>query len=363
MRPLLVPADVYRPAAIEQLHTLARQLDVPCFASTTDMAPVAIAKAALAQAGLHNANVLILDTAGRLHIDEPLMRELADLKAAVRPQEILLVADAMAGQDAVTVAGAFNDSVGITGVVLTKMDGDARGGAALSIKSVTGAPVKFVGTGEKLSDMESFHPDRVAGRILGMGDVLTLIERAQESIGQEEAEALAKKMQKARFDLEDFRVQMRRVKQIGSLESIMKMIPGLGALTKKIGDMQAPESELRRTEAIINSMTMKERRNPDMLNGSRKTRVAKGAGVGMGDVNRLLKQFDQMRRMMQTMTGGKPSKMPQLPNMPGLGMGSGLGLPGMEGMMPGLAAPRGPSATKKRRDVKKERAKRKNKKR
>jgi len=359
MRPLLVPADVYRPAAIEQLRVIAKQLDIPCFPSTPDMLPVGIAKAALAAARLQDANVLILDTAGRLHVDEPLMRELKDLKAAVHPQEILLVADAMTGQDAVTVAGAFNDNVGITGIVLTKMDGDARGGAALSIKSVTGAPIKFVGTGEKLSDIESFHPDRVAGRILGMGDVLTLIERAQESIDQEEAEALAKKMQKAKFDLEDFRVQMRRIKQIGSLESILKMIPGISGLTKKLGDMQVPEKELRRTEAIINSMTMKERRNPDLLNGSRKMRVAKGSGVAMGEVNLLLKQFEQMRRMMQAVTGGKPAKMPGLPKMPGLGGMGGLGgMPGMEGMMRGKSA----SATKKKRDIKKERAKKKHKK-
>ncbi|MDR2726431.1 MAG: signal recognition particle protein [Deltaproteobacteria bacterium] len=367
MRPLLVPVDVYRPAAIEQLRTLARQLDIPCFASTVAMKPVDIAKAALAEARLHEANVLILDTAGRLHVDEPLMQELADLKAAVHPQEILLVADAMTGQDAVTVAGAFNDNVGITGIVLTKMDGDARGGAALSIKSVTGAPIKFVGTGEKLSDMESFHPDRVAGRILGMGDVLTLIERAQENIDQEEAEVLARKMQKAKFDLEDFRVQMRRVKQIGSLESIMKMIPGLSGLTKKLGDMRAPEKELRRTEAIINSMTMKERRNPDLLNGSRKTRVAKGAGVSMGEVNLLLKQFEQMRRMMRSMIGGKSPKMPSMPKLPGAmpGLSGMSGLPGMDGLsgMEGMMPARGASPTKKRRDIKKERAKRKNKKR
>ena len=373
MRPFLVPVDVYRPAAIEQLQTLARQLDIPCFASTPDMKPVDIARAALAQAKLHDATVIILDTAGRLHVDAPLMQELADIKAAVGPQEILFVADAMTGQDAVTVASAFNESVGITGVVLTKMDGDARGGAALSIKSVTGAPVKFVGTGEKLSDMESFHPDRVAGRILGMGDVLTLIERAQESIEQEEAEALAKKMQKAKFDLEDFRVQMRRVKQMGSLESIMKMIPGLGGLTKKLGDMQMPEKEMRKTEAIISSMTMKERRNPDLLNGSRKARVAKGSGVSIGEVNMLLKQFEQMRKVMQNMMGGGKGKMPQMPKMPaGMGL-PGMGLPGMGGLPPGMGMPgmeglgmgnaRGTSATKKKRDVQKERAKRKNKKR
>ena len=362
MRPLLVPVDIYRPAAIEQLQTLARQLDIPCFGTTPDMKPVDIARAAVAQAKAQEATVVILDTAGRLHVDEPLMQELVDIKAAVHPREILFVADAMTGQDAVTVAESFNKSVGLTGVVLTKMDGDARGGAALSIKSVTGAPVKFVGTGEKLSDMESFHPDRVAGRILGMGDVMTLIERAQESIDKEEAEALALKMQKAKFDLEDFRVQMRRVKQMGSLESIMKMIPGLGGLTKKLGDVSASEGELRRTEAIINSMTMKERRNPEILNGSRRARIAKGSGVSIGQVNMLLKQFEQMRQMMQHMTGGK-GKMPKMPagmpGMPGMGM-PGAGMPGM----PGMGGGHGSSATKKKRDVQKERAKRKkNKKR
>jgi len=366
MRPFLVPVDIYRPAAIEQLRTLARQLDMPCFATTPDMKPVDIARAAIAQAKAQDATVVILDTAGRLHVDEPLMQELADIKAAVNPQEILFVADAMTGQDAVTVAESFNQSVGVTGVVLTKMDGDARGGAALSIKSVTGAPVKFVGMGEKLSDMEPFHPDRVAGRILGMGDVLTLIEKAQEGIEQEEAEELARKMQKAKFDLEDFRVQMRRVKQMGSLESIIKMIPGLGGLSKKLGDMQMPEKELGKTEAIINSMTMKERRNPDLLNGSRRMRVAKGSGVSIGEVNMLLKQFEQMRAMMQKMTGGK-GKLPKMPGgMPGMGgmpdLGGMGGLPGMPGL-PGMGGGRGASATKKKRDVQKERAKRKNKKR
>lgn len=366
MKPFLVSADIYRPAAVEQLQTLARQLDIPCFATSLNMKPVDIVKDALMQAKIHEATVVILDTAGRLHVDEELMQELAAVKTAINPQEILFVADAMTGQDAVNVAEAFNERVGITGVILTKMDGDARGGAALSIKSVTGAQVKFVGTGEKLSDMESFHPDRVAGRILGMGDMLTLIEKVQETASQEEAEKLVQKMQKSQFDLEDFRVQMRRVKQIGSFESIIKMIPGLSGLGKKLGDMSMPEQELRRTEAIINSMTMKERKNPDIFNGSRKSRVARGSGTSVGEVNKLLKQFGQMRKMMRGMGGGV-SKM--LPSLPGLGSGfGGAGLlPGMgdfSGMpdLSSLGTGRSFSATKKRRDIQKERAKKKRRK-
>ena len=280
MRPYLVPADVYRPAAIDQLRTLARQLDIPCFDSTPDMNPVVIARAAVEDAREKQCTVVILDTAGRLHVDEPLMQELVAIKDAVHPQEILFVADAMTGQDAVTVAESFNNHLGITGVVLTKMDGDARGGAALSIKSVTGAPVKFVGMGEKLSEMEVFHPDRVAGRILGMGDVLTLLEKAQSEMEAEEAEALARKMQKAKFDLEDFRTQMRHMRKLGSLESLMKMIPGLGGLAGKLGDMSGHEKELNRTEAILNSMTSQERRNPDIINGSRRARIAEAREPG-----------------------------------------------------------------------------------
>jgi signal recognition particle subunit SRP54 len=361
LRPLLAPLDVYRPAAIEQLRSLGRQLDIPCFEATADMKPADIARAALLRANADETDAVILDTAGRLHVDADLMQELVGIKAAVHPGEILLVADAMTGQDAVAVAEAFNSHVGLTGIVLTKMDGDARGGAALSVRAVTGAPIKFTGTGEKLSDLEPFHPERVAGRILGMGDMLTLIEKAQEHIDQEEAEALAEKMRKARFDLEDFRGQMRRIKQLGSIESIMKMIPGLSGLGRKLGAANVPEKELRRTEAIINSMTMKERRNPDLLNGSRKLRVARGAGVSMGEVNMLLKQFEQMRGMMRAMAdggAGRRGALPGLSGLPGLsamkaGMGSGLEGGGRSG----------PSPTKKKRDIKKERAKRKNKKR
>ena len=325
-RPLLAACDVYRPAAIDQLRTLARQLDIPCFASSADMKPVDIVRAALEDAKEKQCTVVILDTAGRLHIDAPLMQELVDIKSAVQPQEILFVADAMTGQDAVTVAEAFNKDLALTGVVLTKMDGDARGGAALSIKSVTGASVKYVGVGEKLSDLEVFHPERVAGRILGMGDMLTLIEKAQSSFEAEEAEAMAKKLQKATFDFEDFRTQMRRMKKIGSLENILNLIPGLGGLTSKLGDLKAPEQEMARTEAVINSMTMKERRNPDLINGSRRQRIAAGSGTQVVDVNRLLKQFDMLQTMTKQFSGGKmPRNMRKMMKKGGKGGMGGHG--------------------------------------
>ncbi len=350
-KPYLTPADVYRPAAIEQLATLGRQLGLPVYPSTTMMNPVDIAAAAVAQAEQAGCDVVLLDTAGRLHIDETLMQELVAIKGRVAPCEILFVADAMTGQDAVTVAEAFNAALGITGVVLTKMDGDARGGAALSIKAVTGQSVKFVGVGEKISELEPFHPERIAGRILGMGDMLTLIEKAQAEFNEEEAEALARKMQRAEFNFEDFRTQMRRMKSIGSLESILKLIPGLGGLTKKLGDMSVPEKEMAKVEAMINSMTAKERINPVIINPSRKQRIAKGSGTTVADVNKLLKQFETMRTMMKKMTGGGgkvPGGMPQLPGggagpagMPGMGgmpMGGMPGMPGMPGFpgMPGM---------------------------
>lgn len=341
-KPYLVPADVYRPAAIEQLEVLARQLDIPFYPSTTEMDPVDIAKKALKEA--NDADVIIIDTAGRLHIDETLMQELEAIKKAVGPSEILFVADAMTGQDAVTVAEAFNKQLGITGVALTKMDGDARGGAALSIRSVTGAPVKLVGMGEKLSELEMFHPDRIAGRILGMGDVLTLVEKAQAEFDEEEMLQLEKKLRKASFNLEDFRTQMRRVKKLGSIESILKMIPGMGNIAEKLAAANGvlPEKEMARTEAIINSMTMAERLNPDILNGSRRARIAKGAGVTVTQVNQLVSQFEQMRKMMKGLMGGKMPKMP----------GKMKGLPGM--MPDGL--PQGPpksSYTKKKKKRKK----------
>lgn len=371
MRPYLAPADVYRPAAIDQLKTLAAQLDLPVYDSTVQMNPVDIARNAVAAAREQQCNVVILDTAGRLHIDETLMQELVAIKEAVAPQEILFVADAMTGQDAVTVADAFNNALDITGVVLTKMDGDARGGAALSIKTVTGKSVKFVGMGEKLSDLEVFHPDRIASRILGMGDVLTLIEKAQTTIKEEEAEELGRKMQRAEFDFEDFRTQMRRMRKLGSLESIMKLIPGMGALREKLGDMQVPEKEMVRIEAIINSMTPQERRQPILMNTSRKERIARGAGTTVKEVDKLLSNFEGMRQMMKQVMGGgkkKKGKMPQLPGMGGKGMPdpsamSGMGgLPGMGGFpgMPGMPGmdgmqPSGPSKSdqKKKRDQRK----------
>ncbi len=333
-KPYLVPADVYRPAAIEQLAVLAAQLDMPHYPSTGMMRPVDIAKASVDAAKAAGCDVILLDTAGRLHIDEALMQELKDIKAAVAPVEILFTADAMTGQDAVTVARTFNEVLGITGVVLTKMDGDARGGAALSIKSVTGAGVKFVGVGEKIDELEPFHPERMAGRILGMGDMLTLIEKAQAGIEADEAEALARKMQKAEFDFEDFRTQMRRMKKLGSLEGILKLIPGMGALTRKMGDMSLPEQEMRRTEALINSMTMAERRNPDLINAGRKKRIAAGAGRTVAEVNQLLKQFGDMKGMMQKLTGGggkMPKGMGRIPKIP-----AGASLPGMP-EIPGMA--------------------------
>ena len=328
MRPYLVPLDVYRPAAIDQLMVLARQLNIPCFPSTTEMTPHDIALKALEQARAEQATVLLLDTAGRLHVDEALMDELKDLKETLNPQEILFVADAMTGQEAVNVAQSFHDKIALTGVVLTKMDGDARGGAALSIRSVIGAPVKFVGVGEKLSEMEVFHPDRIAGRILGMGDVLTLVEKAQETIDAEEAEALAKKMRKASFNFEDFLKQLHRIKKIGSLDTILKLIPGFSGLREKIqaATNAMPEKELAKVEAIISSMTVQERQNPDSLNGSRRARIAKGSGVTVTDVNRLVKQFEEMRKMMKNvMAGGKQTR----PSLPGMGS---MNLPGMAGM-------------------------------
>lgn len=363
-RPYLVPADIYRPAAIDQLHTLAEQLGMPSYPSTPLMNPVDIAQNALKAAQEAGCDVMLLDTAGRLHIDEALMKELVAIKAKVKPQEILFVADAMTGQEAVNVARSFDETLGITGIVLTKMDGDARGGAALSIKSVTGKGVKFVGMGEKINELELFHPDRIAGRILGMGDMLTLIEKAQSNIDQEEAEELARKFQRAEFDFEDFRTNMRRLKKLGSLDGILKLIPGLGGLRQKLGEAAVPEKDLARVEAIINSMTDEERRNPKIINPSRKNRIAKGSGVSVAQVNQLIKQFEGMRTMMKNM-GGKKGKgggqMPRLPKMmSGIGMPGGLGGLGGMGMPGGMGAadalPSGPSKTalKKKKQLRKQ---------
>ena len=301
MSPYLVPADVYRPAAIDQLNSLGEQLGIPVFSSSPDMDPVRICMEAVQEAKQSAHDIVLLDTAGRLHIDEKLMQELANIKSECNPQEILFVADAMTGQDAVNVAQSFDELLDVTGVVLTKMEGDARGGAALSIKHITGKPIKFIGTGEKLSDLEIFHPDRVASRILGMGDVLTLIEKAQSGIEEKEADALEKKLKKSQFDLEDFRTQMRRLKKLGSLEGLIKMIPGMGKMKDQLKNVKMPEKELNRVEAIINSMTMQERQEPKLINAGRKQRISAGSGTTVQEVNQLLKNFEQMQKMMKGM--------------------------------------------------------------
>ena len=302
-RPYLVPADVYRPAAIDQLQKLGNQIEVPVFPSSTDMDPVEISRQALTAAHQEGCDVLLLDTAGRLHIDEDLMDELRRIKAAVKPSDILLVADAMTGQDAVNIAESFNAALDIGGVILTKMDGDARGGAALSIKAITGKPIKFIGVGEKLNALEPFHPDRLASSILGMGDVLTLIEKAQEVVDQKKAEELEKKLRKSEFTLEDFRDQMVQVRKMGSLTDIMKMIPGMGQV-KQLKNLQVDEKEFIRIEAIINSMTPQERRQHNIINGSRRKRIAGGSGTRVQDVNQLLKNYTQVMKMIKKLNKG-----------------------------------------------------------
>ena len=304
---LLVSADVYRPAAIEQLRLLAAQVGAEFFPSTPDQSPVAIAHGAIDWARRHYHDVVIVDTAGRLGVDEAMMREIADLHAAVHPIETLFVVDAMQGQDAVNTAKAFRDALPLTGVVLTKLDGDARGGAALSVRAVTGAPVLFAGLGEKLDALEVFHPDRMATRILGMGDVLTLIERAEQVYDEKQALALQKKLRRNEFTLDDFRDQLRAVRKMGAVGDLMKMIPGMNKLTKGM-DMSGAETELKRTEAIINSMTREERDNATIINGSRRRRIAAGSGVSVADVNKFLKQFQQTKKMMKHVArfaGGK----------------------------------------------------------
>lgn len=302
-RPLLVAADVYRPAAVKQLQVLGEQLDIPVFSMPSGINPVEIAKNAIQHADSHVNDIVIIDTAGRLHINEELMEELKRIKQEVRPHEILLVVDAMTGQDAVNVAESFNADLGLDGVVLTKLDGDARGGAALSIKAVTGCPIKFVGMGEKLEALETFHPDRMASRILGMGDVLTLIEKAQSTFDVEQAQQMEKKLRKDDFTLDDFLEQMQQVRKLGSMEQILNMIPGMGNLKKKLGDVEFDEKELQHIEAIIYSMTKKERRDTNVLNGSRRKRIAMGSGTRVQDVNKLLKQFAEAKKMMKKMKG------------------------------------------------------------
>ena len=320
-KPLLAACDVYRPAAIEQLQKNGEKQGVPVLAMGTNHKPVNIAKAAVEHAAKNGNNVVIIDTAGRLHIDEAMMDELVEIKENVDVYQTLLVVDAMTGQDAVNVASMFNDKIGIDGVVLTKMDGDTRGGAALSIKAVTGKPILYVGMGEKLSDLEQFYPDRMASRILGMGDVLSIIDKASAVIDEEKAKELGRKIKKAEFDYNDFLDQMNQIKKMGGMASIMSMMPGMGQL--KGLDLDENEKTMGRVEAIILSMTAEERRNPDLMNPSRKKRIAQGAGVDIAEVNRLVKQFGDMKKLMK-----------QLPGMAGGGKRKGLGgLGGMLGKM------------------------------
>ena len=299
--PLLVPADIYRPAAIEQLKTVGRQLGIPVFDSHAGQDPVAICEAAHRFAELNGYDTLILDTAGRLHVDETLMDELVRIKAAVAPREILLVADAMTGQDAVNVAESFDRKLELTGVILTKLDGDARGGAALSIRAVTGKAIKLVGLGEKMDALEVFHPDRMAQRILGMGDVLSLIEKAQSAIDQDQAAAMQKQLRQEGFNLETFRDQLKTIKKMGSMESILKLIPGASKALGQAQGMQLPDKELKKVEAIINSMTPAERRDHRILNGSRRLRIARGSGTSVQDVNVLIKRFTEAQKLMKKM--------------------------------------------------------------
>jgi len=295
--PLLVAADVYRPAAVDQLKILGKSLDLPVFSSKKN--PVKICEDSIEQAKKDGRDLVIIDTAGRLHIDEPLMQELLEIKKAISPQEIVLVADAMTGQDAVNIAKTFEEKIGLDGIFLTKMDGDARGGAALSIRAVTGKPIKFVGTGEKLDALEMFYPDRMASRILGMGDVVSLVEKAEETISLEEAEKLEKKLRKEAFTLEDFYSQLQQIKSMGPLDSILGMIPGLGGRVMK--GLKIDEKAMVRVEAMINSMTREERLKPHIIDGSRRKRVAKGSGTSVQDVNKLLKQFFMMQKMIKNL--------------------------------------------------------------
>lgn len=318
-KPLLVAADIYRPAAVKQLETLGKQLSLPVFALGTDISPVEIVKQALEHAKEEHHDVVIVDTAGRLHIDETLMQELKDIRAIKEPDEIFLVVDSMTGQDAVNVANNFNETIGITGVVLTKLDGDTRGGAALSIRSVTQKPIKFVGMGEKMDALEAFHPERMASRILGMGDMMSLIEKAQANVDEEKAKELEEKFRTQSFTFDDFLEQISQMKQMGPLDEILKMLPGAGKI-KGLENAKIDEKQMDRIEAIIYSMNKQEKTTPDIINGPRKKRIAKGSGTSIQDVNRLLKQFDDMKKMMKQMTnmqqkGKKKMKMPGLDSL------------------------------------------------
>ena len=328
-KPLLVACDVYRPAAIKQLQINGEKVDVPVFSMGDKISPVDIAKAAVEHASKNNFNVVILDTAGRLHVDENMMEELEQIKEAVNVYQTILVVDAMTGQDAVNVSGTFNDKIGIDGVILTKLDGDTRGGAALSIRSVTGKPILYIGMGEKLSDLEQFYPDRMASRILGMGDIQSLIEKAAAQVDEEQAKELSQKLRKAEFDYNDFLNQMQQIRKMGGMGSILSMMPGVGSQLAGV-DMDEGERSMHRVESIILSMTKEERANPGLINPSRKQRIAKGAGVDIGEVNRLVKQFDQMKKMMKQMPGlmggGKRKGMKGLGGLGGL-MGGKMKLP------------------------------------
>ena len=309
--PLLVACDVYSPAAIKQLQIVGEKFNIPVFEMGDKLSPVEISKKALEYAAEHRNDVILIDTAGRLHINEELMDELKNIKLEVRPQEILLVVDAMTGQDAVAVSESFNSQLGVDGIIMTKLDGDARGGAAISVRSVTGKPIKYIGMGEKLEDLEPFHPDRMASRILGMGDVLSLIEKAQMNIDQEAALELEKKMRENDFTLEDFMSQMQQIKKMGPIKDLIGMIPGAEKINANALDSVDAEKEMKRLEAIIQSMTREERNNPSILNGSRKKRIAQGSGRSIADVNKLLKQFDEMKKMMKqfsTMSKGKKGR-------------------------------------------------------
>ena len=313
-KPLLVACDVYRPAAIKQLQVVGAQLNIPVYSNETTKDVVRIAKQGIETAISKLNDVVILDTAGRLHIDDELMQELKNVKTSVRPHEILLVVDSMTGQDAVNIAQSFNEAVGIDGVVLTKLDGDTRGGAALSVKKVTGKPIKFAATGEKLSDIEVFNPERMTSRILGMGDVLSIIEKAEEAISQEDAEKLEKQLRKDELDLDDYLAQIRQVKKMGSLSSILKMLPGMN----KIKDLKIDDKEFDKVEAIICSMTPQEKRNTKLLNGSRRMRIAKGSGTTVQDVNKFMKSFEMTQKMMKQMKsnkGGMKKMMKNIENM------------------------------------------------
>ena len=332
---MVVSADVYRPAAIDQLETLAGEVGVEFFASNTQQSPEQIASAALAEAKKKFVDVLIVDTAGRLAIDEEMMAEISRLHGSLNPVETLFVVDAMTGQDAAVTARAFNDALPLTGVVLTKADGDARGGAALSVRYITGKPIKFIGMGEKPDALEPFYPDRIASRILGMGDVLSLIEEAEKKVDKQQAQKLARKIKKGKgFDLEDFKEQLQQMKNMGGVASIMDKLPGMGALPPGAANM-VNDSQFSRMEAIINSMTFRERGNPEILNGSRKRRITQGSGTQIQDLNRLLKQHKQMQKMMKKMKGGNMANM-----MRGLGGMQGPGGGGMPGMPPGGKFPR-----------------------